>query len=133
MRFSEFKRLLNRKHSQMEQINLLIPLDELYVFKSANNKLIKLVEDGRSFERDGRWIIQPIAISESFVYIVCPFCHEIHLHGNDGGAYEGVRVTHCERHFCMESYEIIKPLGTKRKGVKRVAKHKQGRNGKTHR
>ena len=109
MRISEFKRLLRQKYLQSGPIRLMVSLDELYVYPSAKNKLINLVCDGRSVEVDGRWHIQPIAISDSAVYIVCPYCHEIHLHGNADGVFEGVRVPHCADAALPDNYKIIRP------------------------
>lgn len=108
MRFSEFNRLLKQKNRREEQIKLLFPLVKLYVFHPSNNKLIKLLEDPRSVEFDGKWHIQPIALSDKHVYIVCPYCHEIHSHGNAGGLYEGVRVPHCANRLGLSNYHIIK-------------------------
>lgn len=109
MRFSEFKRVLQQKYRQGGPIKLMIPLKELYVYPSSANNLIKLVSDNRSVVVNGRWRIQPIAVSDNSVYIVCPFCNEIHSHGNASGFFEGVRVPHCNDPHIVENYEIIKP------------------------
>lgn len=109
MRFSEFNRLLNRR-SNHDQIEMLIPLADLQIFHPTNNKLIKLVKDCRSVEIEGRWHIQPIALSRTHVFIVCPYCHEIHLHGNANGFYEGVRVPHCNMDNLRNNYKIIRPM-----------------------
>jgi hypothetical protein len=37
----------------------------------------------------------PFALDSWHVFIVCPYCGEIHAHGNANGEYEGVRVSHC--------------------------------------
>lgn len=40
-------------------------------------------------------VVYPLALDTYHVYIVCPYCGEIHVHGNARGDYEGNRVPHC--------------------------------------
>lgn len=57
----------------------------------------KVVEDSRSERReDGYWYVQPIGYSFNriSVYIVCPHCKNVHIHGNGNGH----RLPHCDPH-----------------------------------
>ena len=88
MRFSEFKTLRN--------VRKIYNINALEVYHPPNHKLRKLVKDGRSYICDegrwkGYWQIYPIGIDRFHVYIVCPYCGDIHLHGNAPGH----RVSHC--------------------------------------
>ena len=40
-------------------------------------------------------IVYPFGLSDSKVYIVCPYCGWLHSHGNREGVYEGFRTPHC--------------------------------------
>lgn len=104
MRLSYFKKRIKDRYSP--PVEVLIDLDSLEKYHPDNNKLIVLVRDSRSYQKDGYWHIYPIALSRSQVYIVCPYCGEIHAHGNDKGGYEGFRVPHChprEHDYCIDN------------------------------
>lgn len=96
MRFSEFKKRIKSPWWRMNQGALLVNLESLTVFTRDRN--IRLVQDRRSFydSIEGFWHIYPIATDRAHVYIVCPYCGEIHIHGSGGGNYEGHRVEHCK-------------------------------------
>ena len=51
----------------------------------------KLTRDKRSYQKDGMWYLQPIGESGNSVDIICPYCGEIHRHGNAPGH----RISHC--------------------------------------
>lgn len=57
----------------------------------------------------------PVGISNTLVYICCPYCHEFHSHGlgADGNSY-GHRIAHCACEGILmknnEGYIIEKPL-----------------------
>ena len=91
MKYSNFKRSTD--------IERVIDINSLEIYHSPNNKRINLVRDNRSFQDDeGYWQVYPIGFNESQVYIVCPHCGEIHLHGRGGKPdyqYEGHRASHC--------------------------------------
>jgi len=88
-----------KKSSNVEHV---IDLNKLEVYHSSQNKRIKLVKDNRSFlDGDGYWRVYPIGFNESQVYIVCPHCGEIHMHGRGRKPeyqYEGHRARHCVDH-----------------------------------
>jgi len=88
MRFSSYKKTGGIEH--------VIDLNNLEIFHPENNKRIKLVKDNRSIlNKEGYWEIFPIGFSTGQVYIVCPHCGEIHVHGRNGHDYKGHRASHC--------------------------------------
>lgn len=93
MYFSDFKRYL-RSQRFKQHGKLLVNLDDLEVFKWKGNR--QSIIDRRSFDNPAEcWHVYPIAVDNVHVFIVCPFCGNIHLHGVSGGDYEGHRVEHC--------------------------------------
>jgi len=94
VKFSTYKQSKSVKHT--------IDLNSLEIYHPSHNKRINLVRDNRSFlNNDGYWQVYPIGFSESQVYIVCPHCGEIHLHGlgeKPNYRYEGHKVSHCNEH-----------------------------------
>jgi len=91
MKYSDYKKSTDIEH--------VIDLNSLEIYHSPKNKRIKLVKDNRSFKDDeSYWQVYPIGFNESQVYIVCPHCGEIHLHGRGKKPdyqYEGHRASHC--------------------------------------
>jgi len=91
MRFSTYK--------NSKSVERVIDVNSLEIFHPQNNKRINLVKDNRSFiNNDGYWQVFPIGFNESQVYIVCPHCGEVHLHGRGKKPdyhYEGHRAPHC--------------------------------------
>jgi len=49
-------------------------------------------------------IVYPFALDDIHVYIVCPYCGEIHAHGSAKGDYEGMRVSHCHTPYHANYY-----------------------------
>lgn len=41
------------------------------------------------------FLVKPLMHDYCSVYIICPFCHEVHSHGYGQGDYAGSRVPHC--------------------------------------
>lgn len=94
MYFSDFKRYTKSKRFSEKKGELFIDLNDLEVFKWKGNR--QSVIDRRSFDNPAEcWHVYPIAVDNVHVFIVCPFCGNIHLHGAGGGDYEGHRVEHC--------------------------------------
>lgn len=96
MRFSKFKKYI-RKWPFIYTGEVLINLENLETYHPENDKRVILVKDSRSYQKNGVWCIYPIAKDKHQVHIVCPYCGEIHSHGNNTGHYEGMRVPHCNR------------------------------------
>lgn len=64
----------------------------------ANNRI--KVQDGKvtdpmSEQVNGEWMVNPVALTENNVFVVCPYCGMIHGHGLCGGAYAGTRTADC--------------------------------------
>jgi hypothetical protein len=55
-----------------------------------------------------RYYVYPIALTDVHVFIICPYCHKIHFHGNPGGNYAGHRVSHCIDGNINNGYVICK-------------------------
>ncbi len=89
MTFAEYKKL------KPWRFITRLEFDSLEKYHPDNNKLKVLVRDSRSFQEEGMWHVYPIALTNSQVYIVCPYCGEVHVHGNSEGCYEGHRTAHC--------------------------------------
>ena len=89
--FSEFRK--------QKDIELVINLDELEKYGHPNNKAVKVVKDKRSYVAQVRgaeyYHVYPVGYCDVHVYIVCPHCGDIHLHGRGDGDGEGHRVSHC--------------------------------------
>ena len=86
---------------RIKGLEVLVDLDTLKTFYPAEMRLknrpkkAMLVEDPRSRFNGEFWEVYPIATTPTQVYIVCPFCKTIHVHGNVAGDYEGYREPHC--------------------------------------
>lgn len=102
MQLSEYKRLVRRRIDPVKPLYQLEKLEQLPAEKVRKTHAI----DHRSFvDSKGYWNVYPIGTDEHHVYIVCPYCHEIHCHGNAHGEYEGLRVPHC--HDSGPDYRIL--------------------------
>lgn len=51
----------------------------------------KIYHDERSYQKDGMWYVYPFKENGNRIEIICPYCGEIHTHGNAPGH----RVSHC--------------------------------------
>jgi len=103
---NELKRWANLGAGNQYKVELHIDLDGL---ESAPctikyHKRVKLYKDKRSFQdKEGEWHVYPIATSRTQVYIVCPHCGCIHVHGNAPiYGYAGHRGSHCSMPFCRD-------------------------------
>lgn len=92
MLIGEYKKSLKRKWNP---ITPLYPLERLELLPADKTRKTHAV-DSRSFMRDGFWQVYPVGVDQHHVYIVCPHCGEIHLHGHTVDGYEGHRVSHCK-------------------------------------
>ncbi len=95
MTISAFRKYVREWKHTKDPVVMLHSLDKLELLPpDRRNKTLAI--DPRSFvDAEGYWNVYPIAIDRHHVYIVCPWCREIHNHGNDNGDYEGHRVSHC--------------------------------------
>ena len=90
------------EHHTIHGLKLLVDLEEIDFFYPTGMKLKNrpkgemMAEDHRNRFNGEYWELSPIATSPKHVYIVCPYCKMIHLHGNKAGDYEGFRRPHCK-------------------------------------
>ena len=98
LKYSEFKK--------RKELSLLDGV-ELETYPSPDDGRVKLMKDSRSIFTDGIWKVKPIAFYNKQVYIVCPLCGNIHVHGGVPNDYEGRRVAHCKHKQPFEEYELI--------------------------
>ena len=100
MNIYDFKKKAN---SRTRKMNVLVDLDQISAFYPAGMRVTKttpksvlLAEDPRSHFNGEFWEVYPLATTPTNVYIVCPYCKMIHIHGNRVGDYEGFRCPHCK-------------------------------------
>ena len=99
------------------KVDLCIDLDKLEIRPcklkhpswGRNSPYFCLVKDKRSFQdKEGFWHVYPIALSRNRVWIVCPLCECIHIHGNDpkyGYAdNEYIKIAHCSSEWREKLY-----------------------------
>lgn len=101
MRLSRFKKYIKTWDFQRVNGRLLFPLEKLGVYHPENNRLIQLASDPRTTRKavncgngcvEEMQNVKPIAEGWSCVWIVCPYCGEIHSHTR----HPGVRLSHCK-------------------------------------
>jgi len=111
MRLSQFKQIKNVELvvdiNSLEEYRLFESLCKEWIVcpllrtasRAPSNKSIRLCRDKRSFLDDkGYWNVYPVAFNPAQVFVVCPHCGEIHLHGRGQEPefkYEGHRVCQC--------------------------------------
>lgn len=82
MRFTEFN-------------NLKIKYDECNIEKYKEKNVIKVRDKRTVLNEESVYEVYPIAIYNDQVYVVCPYCKEIHIHGYTGGSIPGYRSPFC--------------------------------------
>ena len=91
MRLSQFK--------QLKKVDLVVDINGLEEYRSPCNKSVRLCKDRRSFlDNEGFWNVYPVAFNSAQVFVVCPHCGEIHMHGRGQEPeyrYQGHRATQC--------------------------------------
>lgn len=101
---NELKRWAKQGTRSQYKFELHINLDDLEFNQCTikHHKHVKMYKDERSFQdEEGKWHVYPIATSRTRVYIVCPHCGCIHVHGNSlTYEYIGHRKSHCGSPFC---------------------------------
>lgn len=108
MKYSRFKKFAKRK-----DVHMLIDLDTLEQFKDGQTILVK---DKRTVKKGDGYEVEPIAVTNSHMYVVCPFCGHIHKHGLPdaileedvlpSGDFCGTRESHCHKSI-YDIYLII--------------------------
>jgi predicted RNA-binding Zn-ribbon protein involved in translation (DUF1610 family) len=104
MRYSQFKKFV-KKYEFWCTGEILHEESDLENYHPENSKLIKLIRDKRSKKVKGLWKVYPLAVDRHHVYIACPHCGKVHIHGANKDGYAGVRVPHCV--YSKPNYEIV--------------------------
>ena len=91
MRLSRFK--------QTKSVGLVVDMNCFKEYRVPGNKNVRLCRDTRSFlDGEGYWNVYPIGFNSAQVFVVCPHCGEIHMHGRVRELeyqYEGHRASQC--------------------------------------
>lgn len=82
MRFTEFK-------------GLKIKYDESNIIKYREKSTIKVKDVRTKLNDEGIYEVYPIAVHKKQLYIICPYCNQIHIHGDAKGTIPGYRNTIC--------------------------------------
>ena len=62
-----------------------------------------------TLNQEGSYSVRPIAESNTQYYIICPYCKQIHVHGNSNSSgCLGYRIPHCNGVNNYKEYEIVK-------------------------
>lgn len=109
MTITQFKKYIRKWQHSKDPIEILYPLDKLELLPPEKKWKTHAI-DPRSFMEDGFCQVYPIAIDRHQVYIVCPWCREIHVHGNDHGRYNGHRSPHCKNYVPRNPGYVIREL-----------------------
>lgn len=79
MKYTEFKKLkLNYDENNLEK------------FKEKN--IIKVKDKRTRLNKNGIYEVYPLAVDNKQIYVICPFCKDIHVHGlveDTDGTYGG--------------------------------------------
>ena len=105
MTIGEFRQYVKKWGKGQDPVKPLFPLDRLELLPAERKRKTHAVDHRSFIDSDGYWNIYPIAIDSFYVYIVCPYCQQIHIHGNDKGHYEGPRCSHCFTQ--AKNYKIV--------------------------
>ena len=54
-----------------------------------------MITDPMSEQVNGEWNVNPVALTDKNLFVVCPYCGQIHGHGLCDGAYSGTRTADC--------------------------------------
>ena len=93
MNFKEFKKL----KIQYNQCNI----EE---FKEG--KALKVKDNRTILNNENVYEVYPIASDSKRVYVICPYCNEIHIHGLNKETIPGYRMPFCESHVKNKSYYV---------------------------
>jgi len=85
-----------------------------HVKEVKDGRRVKVVDDRTIKNDDGTYNVKPILVTPSSMYVVCPYCGEIHKHNIHGipeggcdfptGDHSGSRLSHCD--YSGDSYRI---------------------------
>lgn len=67
----------------------------------------RITTDSRTTrDADGVPVVLPFYVGAASVLIVCPYCGELHTHGNGASGYAGHRAAHCMTAASAAGYTI---------------------------
>lgn len=73
-------------------------------FKRGRYRRLIPVDTRTSINDRGHYVVHTIAKSGNQIFIVCPYCNEVHCHGRG----EGYRGPHCDKKIeGMKDYYIV--------------------------
>lgn len=76
--------------------NRLLKASVIQEHPDPSDRRQRVAEDSRTVTVDGVQHITPVFASDTNVFIICPYCGGIHIHGNVRGSdYSGHRAPHC--------------------------------------
>lgn len=83
------------KYTDLKKLRLKFDEDNIEKFKEKN--MIKVKDKRTRLNKNGVYEVYPLAVDNKHVYVVCPYCYDIHIHGRveeADGTY-GSRSPHC--------------------------------------
>ena len=96
MKYSKFKKQIKQNKGYIpETMDRIIQINGKEIVDPMNEQI------------DGHWFVNPIAVMDNRVFIICPFCGEVHTHGVGDGSYSGERTTDCK---CGSNVYYLKPI-----------------------
>lgn len=83
------------KYTVLKKLRLKFNEDNVGQFKEKNT--IKVRDKRTRLNKEGLYEVYPLAIDDKHVYVVCPYCCDIHIHGRfeDSDGTYGSRSPHC--------------------------------------
>ena len=67
---------------QNKSVELAVDINSLEGYRAPGNRNMVLYKDKRSYlDGEGHWNVYPIAYNSVQVFVVCPHCGGIHMHG----------------------------------------------------
>lgn len=69
---------------------MIVP-DDFIIRNKENRKEIKLKDKRTHRNSEGIFQVYPIAVNDFSIFVICPFCGNIHVHGQ----IEGFRTPDC--------------------------------------
>lgn len=84
---------------QNKSVELAVDINSLEGYRAPGNRNMVLYKDKRSYlDGEGHWNVYPIAYNSVQVFVVCPHCGGIHMHGRGQAPeyrYQGHRASQC--------------------------------------
>ena len=107
MTLTEFQKQIHRitaatASDGLEKYHALVASGKVIETHSTTDKRRKIAIDTRTFRVGEEYHIYPIANVSHSWYIICPYCGEIHTHGNISGGYKSKKlIRHTKEEQCI--------------------------------